>query len=469
MSKVDIDYSNTLFYKISCKDTNITDLYIGHTTNFVQRKSGHKQGCNNPKYANYNCKLYNVIRHNGGWDNWRMDIIAYHECKDLYEARKKEQEYFILYNATLNSIEPMPRPKCVNNQTPSNPNDVKTKHNCDICNFSCFNTQDAFNLHLTRNRHIKAVSRLNRLSANVSDKLQKIGKEYKCEMCNFKCSKQSDWNRHIMTRKHTSETNVKQNETVQSLHKCTICNDVFNSRTTLWRHTTRCKTRQPTTHMQTETIDTALVIELLKQNQEFKALIIAQNKQMMELANKAGNTNCNNNNNTTNNKFNLNVFLNETCKDAISMDDFIKSIEVTRDEFIHTGQVGFIEGISTVMAHRFRDMDVHTRPLHCTDLKRETIYIKNADKWEKDDADKTNMRKAVRGVAKKNMKELWRWYNDNKPAVEQIGTDVCEDYFKYHKAALGGYGKEEDLKFEEKIMRNVLKEVHIDKSTSLTV
>jgi hypothetical protein len=220
-----------------------------------------------------------------------------------------------------------------------------------------------------------------------------------------------------------------------------------------------------------------LVIELLKQNQDFKEIMLEQSKQLAEQqlqlleAVKDGklgnNTNCHNT--THNNKFNLNVFLNETCKDAITMDDFINSIEVTRDEFIHTGQVGFIEGISTVMAHRFRDMDLHTRPLHCTDLKRETIYIKNADKWEKDDADKTNMRKAVRGVAKKNMKELWRWYNDNKPEVEQIGSDVCEDYFKYHKAALGGYGKEEDLKFEDKIMRNVLKEVHIDKSTSLTL
>ena len=228
-----------------------------------------------------------------------------------------------------------------------------------------------------------------------------------------------------------------------------------------------------------------LVIELLKQNQDFKEIMLEQSKQMSEQQSQmaeqqlqlleavkhgklGNNTNCNNNN-TTNNKFNLNVFLNETCKDAITMDDFINSIEVTRDEFIHTGQVGFIEGISTVMAHRFRDMEVHTRPLHCTDLKRETIYIKNADKWEKDDADKTNMRKAVRGVAKKNKQELWRWYNDNKPAVEQIGTDVCEDYFKYHKAALGGYGKEEDLKFEDKIMRNVLKEVHIDKSSLVTL
>ena len=257
-------------------------------------------------------------------------------------------------------------------------------------------------------------------------------------------------------------------------HNC-ACGREFSCRQNLHRHKKICTyTLPPVTtsndNLPQPTIDAALVIELLKQNQEFKTLILEQNKQMMELANKAGNnTNCHNNNTTNNNKFNLNVFLNETCKDAISMDDFINSIEVTRDEFIHTGQVGFVEGISTVMAHRFRDMEVHTRPLHCTDLKRETIYIKNADKWEKDDADKTNMRKAVRGVAKKNMKELWRWYNDNKPAVEQIGTDVCEDYFKYHKAALGGYGKEEDLKFEDKIVRNVLKEVHVDKSSLVTL
>jgi hypothetical protein len=170
-------------------------------------------------------------------------------------------------------------------------------------------------------------------------------------------------------------------------------------------------------------------------------------------------------NNTTNNKFNLNVFLNETCKDAITMDDFIKSFQVTRDDFIHTGNVGFIEGISTVMLSRFRNMELHTRPLHCTDLKRETVYIKNADKWEKEDTNKTHLRRAVKVVANQNMKELWRWYNDNKPEVEQIGTDECENYFKYYKAALGGCGKEEDIKFEEKIIKNVLKEVQVDKET----
>ena len=306
-------------------------------------------------------------------------------------------------------------------------------------------------------------------------------KMYNCEKCDFISHKKTDYNRHITTRKHiTSNTiNVENDETRHKTYGCETCDKTFMDRSGLWRHQKKCcENTQPETPPK---VDMSVVIELLKQNQEFKDLVMEQTKQLFSQQQllleavkdgKLGNTNnnCNNNNNTTNNnKFNLNVFLNETCKDAISMDDFINSIEVTRDEFIHTGQVGFVEGISTVMAHRFRDMDMHTRPLHCTDLKRETIYIKNADKWEKDDADKTKMRKAVRGVAKKNMKELWRWYNDNKPAVEQIGTDVCEDYFKFHKAALGGYGKEEDLKFEDKIMHNVLKEVQVDKSSSLTV
>ena len=325
---------------------------------------------------------------------------------------------------------------------------------------------------------------------------EKIPYKHMCEPCNYITDNKKDYTKHLLTAKHIrlSDTNEKSQECCS--YMCNSCGNSYKHAPSLCKHKKKCK--GPGQEISESTLpkpeemmalmfkfmcdklpdksdQSQLVIELLKQNQDFKDVMMEQskqlaeqNKQMMELANKAGNnTNCNNT--TNNNKFNLNVFLNETCKDAISMDDFINSIEVTRDEFIHTGQVGFVEGISTVMAHRFRDMEVHTRPLHCTDLKRETIYIKNADKWEKDDADKTNMRKAVRCVAKKNKQELWRWYNDNKPAVEQICTDVCEDYFKYHKAALGGYGKEEDLKFEDKIMRNVLKEVHVDKSTSLTL
>ena len=328
---------------------------------------------------------------------------------------------------------------------------------------------------------------------------EKLPNKYTCESCNYITDNKKDYNKHLLTAKHIrlTDTNAKSPECCSYI--CNSCGNSYKHAPSLCKHKKKCKgpgqdiseTTLPKPEemmalmfklmcdkLPDKSDQSQLVIELLKQNQDFKEIMLEQSKQLAEQQlqlleavkdGKLGNTSTNCNNNTTNNKFNLNVFLNETCKDAISMDDFINSIEVTRDEFIHTGQVGFVEGISTVMAHRFRDMEMHTRPLHCTDLKRETIYIKNADKWEKDDADKTNMRKAVRGVAKKNMKELWRWYNDNKPEVEQIGTDVCEDYFKFHKAALGGYGKEEDLKFEDKIMRNVLKEVHIDKSSSLTL
>jgi hypothetical protein len=113
MPKNEIDYSNTIIYKITCKDKNITEVYVGHTTNFVQRKQAHKSSCINIKTPNYKCKLYTVIRANGGWNNWHMEIINFFNCKDHYEATQKEQEYFILLNATLNSIEPCPQPKYV--------------------------------------------------------------------------------------------------------------------------------------------------------------------------------------------------------------------------------------------------------------------------------------------------------------------------------------------------------------------
>jgi hypothetical protein len=303
MPKVDIDYSNTLFYKISCRDTNIADVYIGHTTNFVQRKSGHKQGCNNPKYANYNLKLYTVIREHGGWDNWRMDIIAYHECNDLYEARKKEQEYFILYNATLNSIEPMPRPKCVNIQPQFNENDVKSNHNCDICNFSCFNTQDAFNLHLTRNRHIKAVSRLNRLSANVGDKLQKVGTEHICESCNYITDNKKDYAKHLLTAKHIRLTDTNEKSPECCSYMCNSCGKSYKHAPSLCKHKKKCKGPQPeiseTTLPKPEEMmalmfklmcdklpdksdQSQLVIELLKQNQDFNEIMLEQSKQLAQ-------------------------------------------------------------------------------------------------------------------------------------------------------------------------------------------
>jgi hypothetical protein len=277
-----------------------------------------------------------------------------------------------------------------------------------------------------------------------------------------------------LTRKHQKSTpSIEQIPINPKLPLQCVCGKIYKERTGMWRHKQTCNKIENVKTIEEPSVETPppqpssqvdmmVVLELLKQNQEFKDLLIEQNKQMLILAQKAGNHNNINSNN--NNKFNLNVFLNETCKDAITFSDFINSIEVTMDEFIQTGNMGFVNGISKVMMERIKDMDLHTRPLHCTDLKRETVYIKNEEKWDKEDGDNSHLRKAVKCVAKKNYNQLHNWYNNKKPEVEIIGTDECEDYFKFYKSALGGYDKEEDKKFEDKIIKNVLREVILDKS-----
>ena len=150
MPKLDIDYSNTIIYKITCKDSTITDVYVGHTTNFVQRKHAHKQSCINEKSTNYGLKLYEVIRNNGGWLNWKMEIINYFDCKDHYAARKKEQEYFISLNATLNSIEPLPKPKV---KEPLTQKKEKEIFFCQTCNIHC-NSSKLLEEHNKTKTHI---------------------------------------------------------------------------------------------------------------------------------------------------------------------------------------------------------------------------------------------------------------------------------------------------------------------------
>ena len=152
MPKTEIDYSNTIIYKITCKDPNVKDVYVGHTTNFVQRKHTHKQCSINDKTANYKCKLYEVIRNNGGWSNWQMEIINFLNCHDHYEARQKEQEYFILLNATLNSIEPMPKPK--QKETIITPIIIKPTLYCETCDIHC-STLKIFEKHNETSKHKK--------------------------------------------------------------------------------------------------------------------------------------------------------------------------------------------------------------------------------------------------------------------------------------------------------------------------
>ena len=311
---------------------------------------------------------------------------------------------------------------------------------------------------------------------------------YVCEKCNYKTGNKKDYNKHLSTGKHKRVTN--DNEMIiqiPTMVTC-VCGNSYKHRSGLSRHKKTCTYNEvcdtsedtptnedPLNEAQTNAAtildNPSLVVELLKQNKEFKDLILEERREFQqiikEMSKNMGNT-VNNNNNTninSNNKFNLNVFLNEKCKNAMTLKDFVKSINISIQDFIETGERGFIDGISNIIVERINEMEIHDRPLHCTDLKRETVYIKDDDKWEKDE-DKVQLRKAVKGVANKNERMRPIWY-DSTPDVGIMGTENYEKFFKYSESSLGGCGKEETRLFEDKVMKNVLREVTIDKTKAL--
>jgi hypothetical protein len=278
MPKIDIDYSNTIIYKISCKDPSIKDVYVGHTTNFVQRKHSHKQNCVNEKSPSHKCKLYKVIRENGGWNNWIMEIIKFFNCKNQYEARIKEQECFVSLNATLNSIEPIPKPK--------NNNENKTSHKCDICNISCKN-ENLFNIHNQTKKHIGKITEKEHLESCEILKTLK-GKGFCCEKCKYCSFNKKDYNRHLLTKKHknndTSPNLTDEKPPKNPVFVCK-CGNEYKHRQSLFSHKKMCSFKPEETKLDTS-LNNNVILDLLKQNQEFKGLIIEQNKQIDLLVNK---------------------------------------------------------------------------------------------------------------------------------------------------------------------------------------
>ena len=289
--------------------------------------------------------------------------------------------------------------------------------------------------------------------------MKKMPTKYTCEICNFSSSKMSNYNKHLLTPKHQRLTNP--NEKMPSSYTCE-CGKEYKHMSSLCNHKRTCKMNNENTHgsvsIQNEDnryeLLTNTILELVKKNDELTSSIVEMSKNM-------GNNTVNNTNINSNNKFNLNVFLNEKCKNAMTLKDFVKSINISIQDFIETGERGFIDGISNIIVERINEMEIQDRPLHCTDLKRETVYIKDDDRWEKDE-DKVQLRKAVKGVANKNERMRPVWY-DSTPDVGIMGTENYEKFFKYSESSLGGCGKEETRLFEDKVMKNVLREVTIDK------
>jgi hypothetical protein len=248
------------------------------------------------------------------------------------------------------------------------------------------------------------------------------------------------------------ETLLKQKSTKK--YQC-LCGTDFGSRTTLWRHKKTCSLSENTLD-DTGLNEKELIITLLQQNSQLQ-------NQIIELCKTANSTTITNSNVNSNNKtFNLNVFLNETCKDAMNIMDFIDSIKLQLSDLESVGKLGYVEGISNIIVKNLKEMDVHKRPVHCSDSKREVMYIKDDNKWEKDNQEKTKLRKLIKRVAHKNSR-LIPQYKEKYPDCD---TTLSEQYNKLIIEAMGGLG--DDIKDkEDKIIHKIAKNVIIDKEMEL--
>jgi hypothetical protein len=301
-----------------------------------------------------------------------------------------------------------------------------------------------------------------------------------CEKCDFKCFKFSNYQKHIDTKKHSMLTNannanIKNAKNAENKTYVCECGKIYKHLSSLCKHKKICLEHNVNTNNEekfenendstTETTQQMEVLinlfqEQLKENKELKELIVEQQKKILEMG---VSTNITNNNNITqnNNKFNLNVFLNETCKDALNLSDFLESLILSLTDFENFGPLGYCGGISNILVNGLNKLDISKRPIHCSDLKREVIHIKNNDTWHKDD-DKQQMIKAIKAIEHKNVKQMSLWAKAN-PEYKDPNHKKSDLYTKLIDQSLGETDKDKALKNYNKIIRTVAKEILVDK------
>jgi len=304
---------------------------------------------------------------------------------------------------------------------------------------------------------------------------KKVANNYYCNKCDYTCCKLYNWNKHITTAKHNKEIIVndlvaKSGKKWQIEYKCEKCEKSFQTNAGLWKHKSKCKCietesiiedKNEVISLYKNTISNKdeLIITLLKQNAE---LIKGQQDMMIKLSENGINNNSNNTNtNSLNKTFNLQFFLNETCKDAMNIMDFVDSIKLQLSDLENVGKVGYVEGISNIIVKNLNSLDENKRPVHCTDSKREVMYVKDENKWEKENETNQKIRKAIKKVSHKNSKMLSE-FRTKHPDCLKSNSKVSDKYNKLVFEALGGKG-DNDLEKEDKIIKNIAKEVTIEK------
>jgi len=283
---------------------------------------------------------------------------------------------------------------------------------------------------------------------------------YSCELCDYKSSRCSQYNRHLDTAKHLKMENSTFCQPLSteksSDFKC-HCGRIYKDRSGLWKHQKKCYDNTSESDgnivlQKTNICDKELIITLVKQNAELLEII----KTGTNNVNTINNNNCNYTNNT-NKTFNLQFFLNETCKDAMNISEFIDKISLQLSDLESIGKLGYVEGISNIIIKNLNALDFDKRPVHCSDVKREIIYVKDDDKWEKEEDDKQKIKEVISSVVSKNLSMLPE-YQKKYPQCMNPESKKSDEYNKIIMETMEG-----GVKNKEKIIRKIAKEITIEK------
>ena len=288
-----------------------------------------------------------------------------------------------------------------------------------------------------------------------------------CKKCDFKCFKNSDWKRHIATPKHKNDDKMMTNDdaftpdyaAVTNKYEC-LCGRKYKYRQGLFIHKKKCATHINITN-ETVINENNIIITLLQQNNKLQNQIIeiCKDKNNITNINNIGQIN------SHNKTFNLNVFLNETCKDAMNITDFVDSLKLQLSDLESVGKLGYVEGISNIIIKNLQALDIHKRPVHCSDSKREIMYIKDEDKWEKENDEKKKLRKVIKKIANKNSRLLPE-FKAKYPDCIKSTSPYSDQYNKLIVESMGGSG-DNDLEKEDKIIKKIAKNVIIDKTIEI--
>ena len=295
---------------------------------------------------------------------------------------------------------------------------------------------------------------------------QKVAHSFSCETCHYYTIKKSNFTKHLLTSKHKTLINVNESsqKVAAKLFTCNFCNKNFKSYVGLWKHNKKCNVDK---NIVIESTDISKQIDitnpLTPDKDQLIIMLVKQNTELMEILKHGVNNTTNNNINTNshNKAFNLNFFLNETCKNAMNINDFVDSIKLELNDLEKVGEVGYIEGISNIIIKNLNALTETERPLHCTDKKRETIYIKDQGQWEKEDDNKTKLRKAINKVVHKNI-NLITQFREKYPECRKSESKISDKYNKMIIEAMGGAG-DNNVEKEEKIIKNITKATTINK------